>query len=376
VQSFAKAIGGVSKIIPVKPNWTSSEDLLGYYNPIEKKYLATPFLEALLEATRNPDVPYFICLDEMNLARVEYYFADFLSKLEERTALPEIDLYSDDESSHVLSEFNNVIQLITNARKKYGKEDVVNFVILLQDEEINAELKRVFGFSDKDSLIKYHSDLRRMLGGMIKTPSSITFPANVRIIGAINIDETTHYLSPKILDRAHVMKFDSPLLHDWISIGEEVSSYGFDDVSKSLRFDIDDLGIRRPYPAFKTSDDFCKLMVDLTKQYFTPLGVEVGLRTIRQGLNYVESFLEFNSNTDLAINNFMIHKIFPKLTFDGTKMIGDLEKMDLLLRFQSQMSAEVIKGEIKNTEGKVAAFELEELISKTKSNDGIVNYWA
>jgi hypothetical protein len=215
-----------------------------------------------------------------------------------------------------------------------------------------------------------------MLGGMIKTPSSITFPANVRIIGAINIDETTHYLSPKILDRAHVMKFDSPLLHDWISIGEEVSSYGFDDVSKSLRFDIDDLGIRRPYPAFKTSDDFCKLMVGLTKQYFTPLGVEVGLRTIRQGLNYVESFLEFNSNTDLAINNFMIHKIFPKLTFDGTKMIGDLEKMDLLLRFQSQMSAEVIKGEIKNTEGKVAAFELEELISKTKSNDGIVNYWA
>lgn len=49
VQSFAKAIGGVSKIIPVKPNWTSSEDLLGYYNPLEKKYLTTPFLEALIE---------------------------------------------------------------------------------------------------------------------------------------------------------------------------------------------------------------------------------------------------------------------------------------------------------------------------------------
>ena len=62
VQSFAKAIG-VSKIIPVKPNWTSSEDLLGYYNPLEKKYLATPFLEALIEARQNPDIPYFICLD-------------------------------------------------------------------------------------------------------------------------------------------------------------------------------------------------------------------------------------------------------------------------------------------------------------------------
>ena len=79
VKSFADAIGGKAFIIPVKPNWTSAEDLLGYYNPLEKKYLATPFLEALLEAQNNPTIPYFICLDEMNLARIEYYFADFLS---------------------------------------------------------------------------------------------------------------------------------------------------------------------------------------------------------------------------------------------------------------------------------------------------------
>src|SRR5690606_26805898 len=116
VKSFADAVGGVSKIIPVKPNWTSSEDLLGYYNPLEKKYLSTPFLDTLIEASRNPDVPYFICLDEMNLARVEYYFADFLSLLEERGSLPVIELYSDDESSHVLSEFRNVLELIKNTK--------------------------------------------------------------------------------------------------------------------------------------------------------------------------------------------------------------------------------------------------------------------
>lgn len=69
VQSFAKAVGGVSKIIPVKPNWTSSEDLLGYYNPLEKKYLATPFLEALIEAQKNPETPYFICLDEIEVVK-------------------------------------------------------------------------------------------------------------------------------------------------------------------------------------------------------------------------------------------------------------------------------------------------------------------
>ncbi|MGK3218963.1 AAA family ATPase, partial [Klebsiella pneumoniae] len=152
VQSFAKAIGGVSKIIPVKPNWTSSEDLLGYYNPLEKKYLATPFLEALIEAKQNPDIPYFICLDEMNLARVEYYFADFLSKLEERNEQPTIQLYSDDEAAHVLAELKGVVSVISNAQEKFSKNGIVDFVALMQDEEINAEMKRAFGFSDKDSL--------------------------------------------------------------------------------------------------------------------------------------------------------------------------------------------------------------------------------
>ena len=53
VKSFAKAVGGKSIIVPVKPNWTSSEDLLGYYNPLEKKYLATPFLEAMIVVVKR-----------------------------------------------------------------------------------------------------------------------------------------------------------------------------------------------------------------------------------------------------------------------------------------------------------------------------------
>jgi hypothetical protein len=57
VQSFAKAIGGVAKIIPVKPNWTSSEDLLGYYNPLDKKYLSAPFLDALIDLNQQVAPP-------------------------------------------------------------------------------------------------------------------------------------------------------------------------------------------------------------------------------------------------------------------------------------------------------------------------------
>ena len=58
VKRMAEATGGVAKIIPVKPNWTSSEDLLGYYNPIEKRYISTPFLDAIIEACDHSDKLY------------------------------------------------------------------------------------------------------------------------------------------------------------------------------------------------------------------------------------------------------------------------------------------------------------------------------
>lgn len=376
VQSFAKAIGGVSKIIPVKPNWTSSEDLLGYYNPLEKKYLATPFLEALIEAKQNPDIPYFICLDEMNLARVEYYFADFLSKLEERNEQPTIQLYSDDEAAHVLAELKGVVSIISNAQEKFSKNGIVDFVALMQDEEINAEMKRAFGFSDKDSLIKYHGDIRRMLAGVLGTPSSITIPANVRIIGAINIDETTHYLSPKILDRAHVMKFKSPLLTDWDAIFDEIDSYGLDDVTLPLVFDVAELGERAPYPKFERSDEFCELFTTLNREVFDPLGVEFGMRTIRQGLNYVSLFSDVNENKFLAINNFIVHKVLPKFTFDGDKQVGDYSKAELVSRVFLPRLESLLDNQVEIAAEFSCTKSIERLVKTAESNDGVVNYWA
>ncbi|MEZ9835368.1 McrB family protein [Vibrio breoganii] len=375
VQSFAEAVGGVAKIIPVKPNWTSSEDLLGYYNPLEKKYLATPFLEALLEANQNPETPYFICLDEMNLARVEYYFADFLSKLEERKQQPEIQLYSDDEAAHVLSELRGVVSIISGAKEKYNKNGIVDFVALMQDEEVNAEMKRAFGFSDKDSLIKYHGDVRRMLAGVIGIPSTITIPKNVRIVGAINIDETTHYLSPKILDRAHIMKFKSPLLTDWTAIEQEIENYNLDDVSKSVALSIDELGVREAYPNFTPSDEFCRLFTDFNRDHFHPLGVEFGMRTIRQGLNYLALFKDINPDNQLALNNFLLHKVLPKFTFDGSKPIGDLDKLTHIERvFLAQVEDKLLELEVAEEFSALQA--IKDITEAAKANDDVVNYWA
>jgi MoxR-like ATPase len=68
-------------IIEVRPDWTDGTPLLGHYDPIGAKYLRAPFLDAMLAATED-SVPVFVCLDEMNLARVEYYLADCLSAME------------------------------------------------------------------------------------------------------------------------------------------------------------------------------------------------------------------------------------------------------------------------------------------------------
>jgi hypothetical protein len=77
------------ELIAVRPDWTDAHALLGFYNPLTKSYLATPTLRLLLRAhaevqaaTAGPPRPYFLIFDEMNLARVEHYFSDFLSVME------------------------------------------------------------------------------------------------------------------------------------------------------------------------------------------------------------------------------------------------------------------------------------------------------
>lgn len=353
----------------------SAEDLLGYYNPLENKYLSTKFLDALLEAQQNPDIPYFICLDEMNLARVEYYFADFLSLLEEREEQPEIQLFSASEGEVLESELKNFISLINETSIKIGSDNFESFIDILKDEEFNLKLHELCGFREGSSLLKYHSQLKKLLNNFVNTPSSITLPKNVRIIGAINVDETTHYLSPKILDRAHIMKFASPLLTNWDEIEEEITDFDL-DISLPLNFDISDLGERKPYPVFDRENKLVKQLIHIVKQYLDPMGIEFGLRTIRQALEYSEALSIFESNEETILNNIVIHKILPKLLFDGEKTVdADIKKKDILLMLDASISnvlGDLNEDRIYNN----AVKELKNLIKSAEANDWVVNYWA
>jgi 5-methylcytosine-specific restriction protein B len=93
---YARAVHGLSDamasdpflfVCAVRPEWTDPTGLTGYYDVLSNRYVVPPFLEAVLLATAYPDSPVFVVLDEMNLARVEYYFSDVLSAVETREAL-------------------------------------------------------------------------------------------------------------------------------------------------------------------------------------------------------------------------------------------------------------------------------------------------
>ena len=139
-----------SEIVAVGADWTDNRSVLGFVNHLNTdddgpRYQSTPILDLLLRATRDPAVPYFLILDEMNLSHVERYFADFLSAMEQKKGV--LKLHS--ENSDL---------------KRTGKE--------------NADV-----------------------------PAELPYPENLFVIGTVNIDETTYMFSPKVLDRANVIEF-------------------------------------------------------------------------------------------------------------------------------------------------------------------------
>lgn len=384
VHSFAEAVNGEAHIIPVKPNWTSSEDLLGYYNPLQKSYLTTPFLDALIEAKRDPDRLHLICLDEMNLSRVEYYFADFLSKLEERKGTPELPLYSTEEAGHVEAEVRALMGVIDEAEGQKSEEVYESFGELIRDEEISELLQERLGIENGKSFVELHAHLRRMLSGVLNVPAKLSLPENVRFIGAINMDQTTNALAPKVLDRAHIMRFESPMTYDWEQIQKESESTGAEAAPVHLTA-TQFTPQRQSYPEYHPGkDDLADRLVSLTDEYLRPIGIDIGLRTVRQAMNYRNLLKQVHASPESglyarSLNSILLRKILPRFSFEGNRPVSDPESSDTrhdrVHEFRSAVRDEL--GDL--NEGAAmphAARELDRLIeSANQSGATIYNYW-
>jgi hypothetical protein len=383
VKAFAEALGGVAKIIPVKPNWTSSDDLIGYYNPLQMSFLPTPFTEAIVEAINNPNQLYFICLDEMNLARAEYYFADFLSKLEERSKQPEIELYANHEEELFVSEFSTLLNLIESSTN--GKK-IRSWQEFLDNEEARKKFFEMLGNTDKESMLQLHSKMKRRLIDILKFPSTIKIPDNVRFIGAINVDETTHYFSPKILDRIHVVKFENPLLFE-----EQVNSW-FENTENEKEL----IPVYVQPNLFSQREEFPKVnntelsavtekLKEINQKFLLPLNIDFGIRSIRQSLNYAKlnkSTFDYGDVLDISLNTVILQKIFPRFIFDGSETAKNGETKIKVVEELQKFLADEFNEFYDNYEsdetdiGKSSSEYLEEMIKQANRNNSQFNFFA
>lgn len=374
VRTVAESIGGRCTVIPVKPNWTGPEDLLGYYNPLERSYQPTPFLLALQAAEAEPETPHFICLDEMNLARVEHYFADFLSLLETRKGSPIIQLYVSDEESHAVMENSLFLTIEAEVRSRLGLSDATTFEDMLKSEEANRLLHRLGGFKDAESVLLHHARLRRTLAATARTPTVLRFPPNVRIIGAVNVDETTHYLSTKVLDRVHVLRFRNPVLIDWDAVEAEVEKFEV-NLDLSVRLSAEVFGTREDYPPFDRHDPDTAFLAGLARRQLDPLGVEFGLRAIRQSLYYLRQAQSAGINRNAALNNVILHKVLPKLMVDLGRSASDgRSRRDILLALRAEV-ADRLQGLDRREVTESCVDAMDQLIAAADGNNGIANYW-
>lgn len=94
VKLFAEAIGAKYYMVPVRPDWSDGSDLFGHYD-LNGNFIEGPVCPAFKTAVDSPDRPVFLCLDEMNLARVEYYLSDFLSVIESREKQADGSIHTD-----------------------------------------------------------------------------------------------------------------------------------------------------------------------------------------------------------------------------------------------------------------------------------------
>ncbi|PKG93064.1 restriction endonuclease [Paraglaciecola sp. MB-3u-78] len=276
--------------IPVRPDWHEPSDLLGYISRISgTKYIATKALKFIIDAWRvvapNADkegmgeldlsvAPYWLCLDEMNLAPVEQYFADYLSVLESR-------------------KFEN---------GKYTCEPLLTQSNFQMD--INS-LRTDLGISDdEDGLWEYFSH------------HGIPLPPNLIVAGTVNMDETTHGFSRKVIDRAFTLDFGEFFPNDYqkfFTEQDEPKVFTYSQLTHATKNDLSNTG---DVDGSKTVA-FLESINDVLKH--TPF--ELAYRALNELLLHVACFNPQDDKELHAVwDDFLMTKVLPRIDGDEDKL--------------------------------------------------------
>ena len=295
-------------MIEVKPNWHDSTELLGYYSRLGSNpgYQFTKFVKFLVKAKMFPTVPFFVCLDEMNLAPVEQYFAEILSILETRKV--------------VIGEKNNKTiktEAIIDAEHFKALGKIGGFAPNFTDRDIYMKLYDIDTESDIDEEVGKRTDL---------TTEGLTLPDNVVIIGTVNMDDTTHQFSRKVIDRAMTIEMNGGNLRNMFG-GSKNLEYLSDEEQQKWQ----NAFTRR----YVTADEVLDAHSDVAKELVEKLPAqleeinkalkgtpfEVSYRVLNELTIMVGVMLDEGKELDDAIaqsvNNILLMKILPRIEGDA-----------------------------------------------------------
>lgn len=316
-------------MIEVKPNWHDSTELLGYYSRLGKGgYQFTKFVKFLVKAKLFPEVPFFVCLDEMNLAPVEQYFAEILSILETRK-------HPKGAPNTIKTEPIIDARYFKELEEMKGMKDSITgipFTNTLTDRDIYLKLYGLDTENDIEEEVGNRHDL---------TMEGLTLPDNVFIVGTVNMDDTTHQFSRKVIDRAMTIEMNGGQLAN-IFGGSKNLEYLPDEEQKEWQEALklsyvtaDEVIDAHPDEA----EDLIKILPKRLEEINSALKntpFEVSYRVLNELTIMVGVMLddrkEQESLDDIinqAVNNILLMKILPRVE-------GDAEMFALSKKFKDE----------------------------------------
>lgn len=319
------------EMVQVKPNWHDSSELIGYVSRINgEQYVVGPFLRFMVKAILDPNTPYFLCLDEMNLAPVEQYFAEFLSVIESRKQ----------ENGKV----------VTDPIVDYEPTEAYKNLIdqLFDDDEIRAEY------------LKEEGDKR------------LSIPQNLIVVGTVNMDETTFSFSRKVLDRAMTIEMNEVDLAGGLDQKHEIiGKLNFDDLVGTNAEGVD---------VYSDNQEVCdKAIIYLQKinEVLEGTPFKVAYRTRNEFLLYVVNNLPYRKDEDgdeldeeevvaRALDEITSMKVLSRIEGDDQKV-----KEELLARLE-----QVVTDMLPETlhEKSVSLAKLKEMKERCKT--GFTSFWS
>jgi len=327
-------------MIQVKPNWHDSSELIGYVSRVsgEPVYVAGDFLKFIAKAWENLNVPHFLCLDEMNLAPVEQYFAEYLSVIE--------------------------------SRKNKDGEIVTDAIIEKCAEQWYFDLTAKLTTND-------NVRTRFMNEG-------ISIPKNLIVVGTVNMDETTFSFSRKVLDRAMTIEMNEVDLEG--GLDKKYESIGKLGEAELIGYAVEGVDV------YADNKDVCNTAISYLKAINEKLEgtpFKVAYRTRNEFLLYVVNNLPYNKNENgedipqelviaRALDEITNMKILSRIEGDETKVserfLNDLrETIKKELNRISQKEYSGTKGK-EGTEYAVSLAKLKEMT--TRLGSGYTSFWS